>query len=113
MAYVSRKLLDAESRYVFIEKLCLSLYYACAKFRPYILSSACVVVCQHDVIKHLIQKPVLSGRLGKWAYSLVEYDLSYELLRAKRGQIIADFIVEHQINTDVCGVDIFSWKLFF
>jgi hypothetical protein len=26
VAYVSRRLLDAETRYVFVEKLCLSLY---------------------------------------------------------------------------------------
>jgi hypothetical protein len=25
-------------------------------------------------------KPILSGRMGKWAYALVEYDLAYELL---------------------------------
>jgi hypothetical protein len=43
MAYVSRLLLDAETRYVFVEKLCLSLYYACSKFRHYIISSSCIV----------------------------------------------------------------------
>jgi hypothetical protein len=32
VAYVSQRLLDAETRYVFMEKLCLSLYYACSKF---------------------------------------------------------------------------------
>jgi hypothetical protein len=30
-AYESRRLLDAKTRYTFIEKLCLSLYYACTK----------------------------------------------------------------------------------
>jgi hypothetical protein len=33
MAYISKKLLEAEGRYTFIEKLCLSLYYACMKLR--------------------------------------------------------------------------------
>jgi hypothetical protein len=37
VAYVSRCVLDAETQYVFMEKLCLSLYYACSKFRHYIL----------------------------------------------------------------------------
>jgi hypothetical protein len=31
VAYVTRRLLDAETRYVFMEKLCLPLYYACSK----------------------------------------------------------------------------------
>ena len=100
ITYLSRRLIDAETRYTFIEKLCLSLYYACTKLRHYFLSSTCIVTYQADVIKHMLQKPILSGRIGKWAYALVEYDLAYESLRAVRGQIIADFIVEHRINDE-------------
>ena len=100
IAYLSRRLLDAETRYVFIEKLCLSLYHACTRFRPYLLSSTCVVACQADVIKYMLQKPILSGRIGKWAYALIEYDLIYESLRAMRGQVIADFIVDHRIRDE-------------
>ena len=37
--YVGRRLIDAETRYTFIEKLCLSLYYACIKLRHYLLLS--------------------------------------------------------------------------
>jgi hypothetical protein len=80
VAYMSRRLLDAETRYVFMEKLCLLLYYTCSKFRHYILSSSCIVACQYDVIKHLLLKPILSGRMGKWAYALVEYDFASEPL---------------------------------
>ena len=85
-------------RYTSIEKLCLSLYYACTKLRHYLLSSTCIVVCQTDVIKHMLQNPILSGRIGKWAYALVEYDLACEPLKSMKGQIVADFIVEHRIN---------------
>jgi hypothetical protein len=77
---VSRCLLDAKTRYVFVEKLCLSLYYACSKIRHYILSSSCIAACQYDVIKHILLKLILSGRMGKWDYMLVEYDLAYEPL---------------------------------
>ena len=35
ITYLSRQLVDAETRYIFIEKLCLSLYYACTKLRHY------------------------------------------------------------------------------
>ena len=34
------------------------------------------------------------------AYAIVEYDLAYESFRAVRGQIVADFIVEHRINDE-------------
>jgi hypothetical protein len=71
VAYMSQHLLDAEMWYFFVEKLCLSLYYACSKFRHSILSSSCVVACQYDVIKHMLLKPILSGWMGKWAHALV------------------------------------------
>jgi hypothetical protein len=45
VAYITQHLLDAETQYVFVEKHCLSLYYACSKFRHYILSSSCIVAC--------------------------------------------------------------------
>jgi hypothetical protein len=80
VAYVIQRLLDTKTQYVFLQKLCLSLYYACSKFRHYILSSSCMVACQYDVIKHMLLKPILSERMGKWAYALVEYDLAYEPL---------------------------------
>jgi ribonuclease HI len=106
--------MDTETMYTFLEKLCLSLYYTCAKFRHYILMSRCTVVCQHDVIRYMLHKPILSGRLGKWA-SLIEYDLAFESLRARKGQVVADFIVDHALalEGETCVVDHTLWKLFF
>ena len=100
IAYLGRRLFDPETRYAHIEKLCLSLYYACAKMRHYLLSSTCVVACQADVIKHMLYRPILRGRIGKWAYALIEYDLTFEPLKTLRGQVLADFIVEHGIDLD-------------
>ena len=63
----------------------------------------------------MLQKPILSGRIGKWAYGLIEYDLTYESLRAMKGQVIADFIVDHRIKDeeDIDYVSICPWKLYF
>jgi hypothetical protein len=55
ITFLSWHLIDAETRYSFIEKLCLSLFYACSKLRYYLLSSTCVVAYQADVIKHILQ----------------------------------------------------------
>jgi hypothetical protein len=54
-------------------------------------------VWQTDVIKYILQRPILSGRIGKWAYVLVEYDLAYESIKSMKGQILADFIVQHRV----------------
>jgi hypothetical protein len=98
-----------------MEKLCLSLYYACSKFRHYIHSSSCIVACQYGVIKYMLLKPILSGRMGKCGYALVEYDLAYEPLRSMKGQVVTYFIVDHVIDLDhsVSLVQLKPWGLYF
>src|SRR5688572_21897036 len=65
----------------------------------------------------MLHNPIMSGRIGKWAYALIEYDLAYELLKSMRGQVIADFIVEHRINDtyklDISYLTITPWTLYF
>jgi hypothetical protein len=46
----------------------------------------------------MLQQPILSGRIRKWAYALIECDLAYESLKSIKGQVVADFIVEHSID---------------
>jgi hypothetical protein len=48
----------------------------------------------------MLYRPILRGRIGKWAYVLIEYDLAFEPLKTLKGQVLADFIVEHGINLD-------------
>ena len=63
--YLSRKLLDSETRYSPIEKLCLCLYFSCTKLRHYLLSAECTVVSKAEVIKHMLSMPILNGRMRK------------------------------------------------
>jgi hypothetical protein len=58
------------------------------------------MACQYDIIKHMLFKPILSGRMDKWAYALVEYNLSCEPLRLMKGQVVADFIVDQVVDVD-------------
>jgi hypothetical protein len=53
--------------------------------------------------------------MGKWAYELVEYDLAYEPLRSMKGQVVADFIVDHAIDVDhsINFVQLKPWGLYF
>jgi hypothetical protein len=65
----------------------------------------------------MLHQPILSDRLGKWAYGLVEYDLIYESLKSIKGQIVANFIVEHRVDIehdlDVGLILLTPWKLYF
>jgi hypothetical protein len=46
----------------------------------------------------MLQNPNMSGRIDKWTYALIEYDLAYKSLKSMRCQVGADFIVEHRIG---------------
>jgi hypothetical protein len=40
------------------------------------------MACQTNAINCILHQPILSGKLGKWAYSLIDYDLTYEPLKS-------------------------------
>jgi hypothetical protein len=65
----------------------------------------------------MLHQPILSQRIRKWAYPLIEYDLAYEPSKSMKGQVVADFIVGYSIdqnNDESCNlVLIHPWKLFF
>jgi hypothetical protein len=117
ITYLRWHLINTETRYSLIEKLSLSLFYTCSKLWHYLLSSTCIVACQADVIKHMLQQPILSGWIGKWAYALIEYDWAYEPLKSIKDPVVADFIIGHSIDQNIdesCNLlSIYPWKLFF
>ena len=49
----------------------------------------------------MLQKPILSGRIGKWAYALIQYDLACEPLKSMRGQIVADLLLSIGLMTSM------------
>jgi ribonuclease HI len=89
--------------------------YIYIMWAPSLSNISCIVACQYDVIKHMLFKPILSGRMDNWAYALVEYDLAYEPLRSMKGQVVAVFIVDHTVDVDhsVDFVQLKPWGLYF
>lgn len=64
------------------------------KLKYYIKSTDVFVYSHFDIIKHMISKPILHSRIGEWALALTKYSLTYTLLRAMEGQVVAYFIVD-------------------
>jgi hypothetical protein len=110
--YLNRRMLDAETRYPEIEKLCLCLFFTCTKLCHILLSAETIVICKSDVIKHMLSAPVLKGRLGKRMFALLEFDIRYQLAKAVKGQALADLIAE-RTSSDIAALSISAWAMYF
>ncbi|KAL5808663.1 hypothetical protein ACOSQ3_029354 [Xanthoceras sorbifolium] len=91
--YISKTLLDAETRYTQLEKLALALVTAARKLRPYFQCHTISVLTAFP-LKNILHKPELSGRLVKWAVELSEYDVNYQPRTVIKSQVLADFIAD-------------------
>jgi hypothetical protein len=110
--YLSRRMLDVETRYLDIEKLCHCLFFTCTKLHHILLSAEIIIICKSDVIKHMLLAPVLKGRLGKWMFALLEFDIRYQPTKAVKGQALADLIAE-RVNTSIAALSICAWAMYF
>ncbi|XP_074298141.1 uncharacterized protein LOC141628960 [Silene latifolia] len=109
--YLSLTLVGAQLNYSPIEKICLALVFAIQKLRHYMQAYTIHVVSKADPIKYILSRPVLSGRLAKWA--------------AGKGQAIANFFADYpvpaewEISDDLPGEEIFyvdvlpPWQMYF
>ncbi|KAL1291506.1 hypothetical protein AAHE18_20G204700 [Arachis hypogaea] len=65
----------------------------------------------------MLSSPILHGRLGKWMLALTEFSLHFVPARAVKGQVLADFLVDHPcIDVDenlLSFVGLVPWKLYF
>ena len=82
IAYASRNLNSAESRYSASEKGCLAVVWAIRKFRPYLEGYSFKVITDHMALKGLDNLENPKGRLAKWMLELLEFD--YEVIYRKR-----------------------------
>ncbi|XP_074299654.1 uncharacterized protein LOC141630799 [Silene latifolia] len=123
--YLSRTLVGAELDYSPIEKMCLALIFAIQKLRHYFQAHTVHVISKADPIKYILSRPVLSGRLAKWAVLLKQYDIVYIPQKAVKGQALADFLADHPVpgkwsfSDELPGEKVFyidvltSWQMYF
>jgi hypothetical protein len=135
MFYLSRRMLDTETMYHEMEKLCLYLFFTYTKLRHILLfaemEKLClylfftytklwhillfaqiIIICKLDIIKHMLSAPVLKGRLRKWVFTLSEFDIRYQPVKAVKEQALADLIVE-RINTNIATLSVRAWAMYF
>ncbi|XP_052723752.1 uncharacterized protein LOC128193711 [Vigna angularis] len=91
--FISRTLLDAETRYHRVEKVALALLNASRRLRPYFQSHQVIIRTDFPISK-ILRKPDLAGRMVAWAVELSEFGLRYEPRGSIKGQHLADFAAE-------------------
>lgn len=83
IAFASRCLTDAESRYAQIEKEMLSIVFACKRFHQLIYGFKVNVENDHKPLESIFLKPisqVMSNRLQRLLLKLIQYDLEVKYL---------------------------------
>lgn len=77
IAYASRALTDAETRYAQIEKEMLSIVFACKKFHCYIFGRETTVYNDHKPLEMIFKKPLTTApmRLQRMLLAVQWYDL--------------------------------------
>ena len=74
--------------------------FAIKKLRHYLQAHSIQLISRADPIKYIMFKPILSGRLAKWALLLQEFEIIYVPQKAIKGQALADFLANHPIPND-------------
>ncbi|XP_070668767.1 uncharacterized protein [Malus domestica] len=93
--YLSRNLNQPETNYSAVEKLYLAVFFTAFKLWHYMLPSVTQVITQTNVIRYMLTRPIVKGRIRKWTMALSEFSLQYVSQKAVKGQALADFLAQH------------------
>ena len=89
IAFISRKLKDAETRYAVHEKETLAIIYALKTWRYYVAGQKIQVYTDHKSIQYLYTQPNLSMRQLRWKDTLSEFDVKIDY-KAGGMNVVAD-----------------------
>ncbi|KAM0981959.1 hypothetical protein ACFX2A_015239 [Malus domestica] len=64
------------------------------------------VIAQTDVIRYMLTRLIIKGRIGKWTMALSEFSLQYVPQKAVKGQALADFLAQHPSIHGFGGTDV-------
>ena len=101
--YVSKRMLDAETRYTSLENLVYALVHASGKLRPYFQAHKVEVRTAYP-LRQIMHKPEVTGRMMKWAVELGQFGLDYKPRTTIKGQASTDFILEFPEDGENSGL---------
>ncbi|RVW31201.1 hypothetical protein CK203_082904 [Vitis vinifera] len=118
-------MLDYETRYVMIERYYLALVWATRRLRHYMIEYSVHLISRLDLLRYLLNKPVLVGRLMRWLVLLTEFDIHYVTQKSIKGSIVANHLASLPVSNGTTIEDDFpdedvvvvtslsSWRMYF
>ena len=88
-----KRLLNAETRYLELEKLDMALMVGSRKLGPYFYEHSIEFLTNYP-LHQVLQKLEASGRLLKWAIKLGQFDMNFRPRMIIKVQALTDFIAE-------------------
>jgi hypothetical protein len=89
VAYHSRVMKDAETRYSVTEQECLAVIDAIGRWRHYLHGTRFTVVTDHSALKWLLGLTESTGRIARWIVKLNDYDFEVQI-RPGKDHVVAD-----------------------
>lgn len=91
VAYGSKKLTDAESRYHIIELECYAVVWGIRRFYPFLYGRQFLVQCDHHPLAALHKIRPVSRRLMGWSMELQSHQFEFQYIRGS-SNVEADFL---------------------
>ena len=114
IAFMSKKLLDAETRYPVHEQELLAIVQACQQWRHYLVGAQFRVLTDHRSLQFFQTQPMLSGRQARWREVLANYDFIIEYV-AGTDNSVADGLSrrpDHQTKASMSHLNLISSHIF-
>lgn len=110
IAFLSKKMLPAETRYPTHEQELLAIIHALNSWRHYLSGSKFTVRTDHKSLQFFKTQPRLSGRQSRWKDVIANYDFDIEYMEGKTN-VVADGLsrrMDHQTKSELLTLSVFG-----
>lgn len=99
VAFASRKLKDAETRYSATERELLALVWATAHFKCYLANSKFIIFTDHAPLTYMLKIRDPTSRMAKWICILSDFEFTVKYVKGKCNSV-ADFLSRYVNNSN-------------
>jgi hypothetical protein len=102
LAFLSKKMLDAETRYPVHEQELLAIIHSLKSWRHYLYGRKFTVLTDHHSLQHFKTQPMLSGRQTRWKDIIANFDFDIVYIEGKTNTV-ADALSRRRDHMQHCS----------